>query len=90
MIVLERSLSRIHDGIDIVVTPDGRPVAMAHSNNGSSDLDAWIALFGQVASALGAEVSAEDLSTNASFRRPSGPIRMPAGSSRSTTSRAST
>ncbi len=29
-------------------------------------------------------------STNASFRRPSGPIRMPAGSCRSTTSRAST
>ena len=61
MIVLERSLSRTHDGIDIVVTPDGRPVAMAHSNNGSPDLDAWIALFGQVASALGAEVSAESV-----------------------------
>jgi sugar (pentulose or hexulose) kinase len=61
MIVLERSLSRIHEGIDIVITPDGRPVAMAHSNNGSSDLDAWIALFGQVAGALGLETSAEDL-----------------------------
>jgi sugar (pentulose or hexulose) kinase len=61
MVVLERSLSRIHDGIDIVVTPEGRPVAMAHSNNGSSDLDAWIALFGQVASALGIEASIEEL-----------------------------
>jgi sugar (pentulose or hexulose) kinase len=61
MIVLERSLSRIHDGIDIVATPEGRPVAMAHSNNGSSDLDAWFALFGQVAGALGIEASAEDL-----------------------------
>jgi sugar (pentulose or hexulose) kinase len=61
MIVLEKSLSRVHDGIDIVVTPDGNPVAMAHSNNGSSDLDAWIALFGQVARALGAEVSPEEL-----------------------------
>ena len=48
MIVLERSLSRVHEEIDIVVTPDGMPVAMAHSNNGSSDLDAWMALFGQV------------------------------------------
>ena len=48
MIVLERSLSRIHEEIDIVVTPDGSPVAMAHSNNGTSDLDAWMALFGQV------------------------------------------
>ena len=40
---------RIYEEIDIVVTPDGSPVAMAHSNNGSSDLDDWMALFGQVA-----------------------------------------
>jgi sugar (pentulose or hexulose) kinase len=34
---------------------------MAHSNNGSSDLDAWIALFRQVAQALGAEVRLDGL-----------------------------
>jgi sugar (pentulose or hexulose) kinase len=61
MIVLEHSLSRVHEEIDIVVTPDGSPVAMAHANNGSSDLDAWIALFGQVGAALGAEASPDDL-----------------------------
>ncbi len=61
MIVLEKSLGGIHDGIDIVVTPDGKPVAMAHSNNGSGDLDAWIALFGQVARALGMDARPEDL-----------------------------
>jgi sugar (pentulose or hexulose) kinase len=61
MIVLEKSLSRVHEEIDIVVTPDGSPVAMAHSNNGSSDLDAWIALFGQVAKALGAEKRPDEL-----------------------------
>ncbi len=61
MIVLERSLARIHEEIDIVVTPDGMPVAMAHSNNGTSDLDAWMALFGQVGSALGAETGIDDL-----------------------------
>src|SRR5690606_8834422 len=33
MIVLEKSLSRVHEEIDIVTTPDGKPVAMAHSNN---------------------------------------------------------
>lgn len=55
MVVLEKSLSRVHEELDIVVTPDGKPVAMAHSNNGSSDLDAWVALFGQVAKALGVE-----------------------------------
>jgi sugar (pentulose or hexulose) kinase len=61
MIVLEKSLTEVHEEIDIVVTPDGKPVAMAHSNNGSSDLDAWIALFGQVAKALGADRSADEL-----------------------------
>jgi sugar (pentulose or hexulose) kinase len=61
MIVLERSLSRIHEEIDIVVTPDGSPVAMAHSNNGTSDLDAWMALFGQVGAALGAPSSLDAL-----------------------------
>ena len=61
MIVLDRSLERVHEEIDILVTPDGSPVAMAHSNNGSSDLDAWISLFGQVGQALGANVSTDDL-----------------------------
>jgi sugar (pentulose or hexulose) kinase len=61
MIVLEKSLSRVHAEIDIVVTPDGKPVAMAHSNNGSSDLDAWIVLFGQVAKALGTELRLDEL-----------------------------
>jgi sugar (pentulose or hexulose) kinase len=61
MIVLEKSLSRVHEEIDIVVTPDGSPVAMAHSNNGSSDLDDWIALFGQVSGALGGSTDPNDL-----------------------------
>lgn len=48
MIVLEKSLSKVHEEIDIVATPDGKPVAMAHANNGLSDLDAWFQLFSQV------------------------------------------
>ena len=61
MIVLESPLARVHEEIDIVVTPDGSPVAMAHSNNGSSDLDAWVALFGQVGRALGADMTSDEL-----------------------------
>jgi sugar (pentulose or hexulose) kinase len=61
MIVLEKSLSRVHEEIDIVLTPDGSPVAMAHANNGSSDLDAWLKLFGQVADALGGDSSPDAL-----------------------------
>jgi sugar (pentulose or hexulose) kinase len=61
MIVLEKSLTRVHEEIDIVVTPDGKPVAMAHSNNGSSDFDAWIGVFGQAARALGHEAGPDEL-----------------------------
>lgn len=57
MLVLEKELSRAHHEIDLVTTPDGKLVGMAHSNNCSSDLDAWIDLFGQAAKAMGAEFS---------------------------------
>jgi sugar (pentulose or hexulose) kinase len=57
MLVLEKELSKAHPEIDLVTTPDGKLVGMAHSNNCTSDCDAWIGLFGQAAKALGAEVS---------------------------------
>ena len=47
MIVLEKSLDRLHREIDMVTTPDGHPVAMAHANNCTSDLNAWVSLFAQ-------------------------------------------
>ena len=90
MIVLEKSLSRVHEEIDIVVTPDGSPVAMAHSNNGTSDLDAWVSLFGQVGRALGAQRDARRALRPPPAARGRRPTRMPAGCSRSTTCRAST
>ncbi len=61
MLVLEKELSKAHPEIDLVTTPDGKLVGMAHSNNCTSDYAAWINLFGQVAEALGAEVSSSDL-----------------------------
>ena len=32
MVVLEKPLTRVYENLDIVTTPDGKPVAMAHSN----------------------------------------------------------
>ena len=61
MVVLERPLARLHPELDLVATPDGSPVAMAHSNNGSSDLDAWIGVFGDAARALGHPAGLDDL-----------------------------
>jgi sugar (pentulose or hexulose) kinase len=57
MIVLEKPLSKLYPEIDMVTTPTGRPVAMVHSNNCTSDLNAWVALFKEFAQALGAEAS---------------------------------
>jgi len=45
MLVLEKDLLKLHPEIDMVTTPDGKPVAMVHCNNGTSDLNAWVELF---------------------------------------------
>jgi len=56
MIVLEKALSQVYPEVDIVTTPAGKPVAMVHSNNCTSDLNAWVELFQEFAAALGATV----------------------------------
>jgi sugar (pentulose or hexulose) kinase len=45
MLVLEKALSKVYPEIDMVTTPAGRPVAMVHCNNCSSDIDAWADVF---------------------------------------------
>ena len=56
MIVLEKELSKAYPEIDLVTTPTGNMVAMVHSNNCTSDYDAWINLFGEAAKALGQDI----------------------------------
>lgn len=58
MIVLEKALSKAYkDLIDIVTTPDGSMVAMAHANNCTGEYDKWIKLFGEAIAATGGNVS---------------------------------
>ena len=57
MVVLEKELSQVYPEIDIVTTPSGKTVAMVHCNNCTSDLDAWIGLFGEFANVLGSDIS---------------------------------
>ncbi|HSL29808.1 MAG TPA: FGGY-family carbohydrate kinase [Anaerolineales bacterium] len=57
MIVLEKDLSKVYPEIDMVTTPTGKPVAMVHSNNCTSDLNAWVELFHEFTQALGVETS---------------------------------
>ncbi len=61
MVVLEKALSQLYREIDIVATPDGLPVAMAHANNCTSDLNAWVKLFGEFAALSGVELSTDEL-----------------------------
>ena len=61
MVVLEEDLKKVHKEIDIVMTPAGDPVAMVHSNNCTSDLNAWVSLFGEFAKAMNIEVDTTKL-----------------------------
>ena len=61
MIVLEKALKKVHPEIDMVTTPSGAPVAMVHCNNCTSDLNAWVNLFGEFAEAAGVKLDANTL-----------------------------
>ena len=61
MIVLEKALKKLHVEIDMVTTPTGMPVAMVHASNCTSDLNAWVSLFGEFAKTMGMEIDANTL-----------------------------
>ena len=61
MIVLEKALSKLYPEIDMVTTPTGKPVAMVHSNNCTSDLNAWVDVFQEFTQVLGVNISESQL-----------------------------
>src|SRR5215216_6200891 len=61
MIVLEKALSKLYPEIDMVTTPTGKPVAMVHSNNCTSDLNAWVDLFQEFTQVFSIDVSESKL-----------------------------
>ena len=61
MIVLEKELSKYYPQIDMVTTPDGLPAAMAHCNNCTSALNAWVGIFKEFQQALGVPVDMNQL-----------------------------
>lgn len=63
MVVLERPLENVHEEIDLVTTPSGKPVAMVHCNNCTNDSNAWVSVLGETLSLFGAETSASELYT---------------------------
>ncbi len=61
MVVLEHPLQGVYDAVDLVTTPEGKPTAMVHCNNCTSDLNAWVGLFREFAQALGHDISDGEL-----------------------------
>ena len=56
MAILEKPLSKVYPVLDIVATPDGKPAAMAHSNNCTSSYDGWMRIFREVIERLGLNI----------------------------------
>lgn len=61
MIVLDEPLKKVYREIDMVTTPDGFPCAMSHANNGTSDLNAWVELFGEFAEMMNIQTNKGEL-----------------------------
>lgn len=61
MIVLEKQLSKVYREIDMVTTLTGFPCAMSHANNGTSDLNAWVGIFGEFCKLMGIQADAGTL-----------------------------
>ena len=61
MIVLEKELTKVYPEIDLVTTPDGALVGMVHCNNCTSDLNAWVNLFGEFAESFGIKADKNQL-----------------------------
>ena len=59
--VLERPLKNYYPEIDVVATPAGKTVAMAHTNTCTSEIDVWVNLIADSAQAMGWPVDMNEL-----------------------------
>lgn len=62
MVVVDKQPG-IHREIDMVTTPAGKPVAMVHCNNCTSDINAWAGLLGEFAGMISKTVDKNELYT---------------------------
>jgi sugar (pentulose or hexulose) kinase len=59
--VLQRPLKNYYPEIDVVATPSGKTVAMAHTNTCTSEIDAWVNLIADAARTMGWDVDMNQL-----------------------------
>lgn len=61
MLVLEKPLKGLYRNVDVAATPEAHTVAMIHSNNGCSELDNWVNMFGEFAALADIELDKDKL-----------------------------
>ena len=61
MVVLKKKLSKLYRDIDMVTTPSGKPVAMVHCNNGTSEFDQWFSMFKGLLACLGKDMPSAEM-----------------------------
>ena len=54
MVVLEKPLEKVYPEVGVVATPGGKPVAMVHCSNCTSDMNRWVAVMQEAFGLFGA------------------------------------
>lgn len=62
-VILEKPLQSYYRQIDIIATPDGKPAALVHANNCTTEINEWVNLFSEVAELCGANIEKGELFT---------------------------
>lgn len=61
MVVLEKMLSTVHPEIDLVTTPSGKPVAMVHCNNCTTDMNSYVAIIQEAVELMGGNSDLDEI-----------------------------
>lgn len=61
MVVMQQPLKNVYPEIDMVTTPDGKPVAMVHVNNFTSEINAWSNVFFELLQRMGVTMEKGEL-----------------------------
>lgn len=61
MVVLEKMLSTVHPEIDLVTTPSGKPVAMVHCNNCTTDMNSYVSIIQEAVELMGGNSDLDEI-----------------------------
>lgn len=62
-VVLEKPLQGYYTQIDVISTPDGKPTALIHTNNCTTEINEWVSLFDEVLTLFGGNITKDKLFT---------------------------